>query len=146
MPNWCENRVAISGDSEDIKTFREAAFKDGKFQFANLIPMPEELNITAGSLGKGTFEQVDLEIKQDQNIKKYGYKDWYDWSNAVWGTKWDIEAEDKNNDDEFINLEFATAWGPPVGVYEYIKDKFPSLDISWFYDEPGMEYAGYLGE
>ena len=55
MPNWCENRVAISGDSEDIKTFREAAFKDGKFQSANLIPMPEELNITAGSLGEGNI-------------------------------------------------------------------------------------------
>jgi hypothetical protein len=146
MPNWCENRVAISGEPNEIKAFREAAFKDGKFQFKNLIPMPGELDITSGSLGKGTVAQAELEIKQEQNIQKHGYKNWYDWSNSIWGTKWDIEAEDMSDDNEFITLQFDTAWSPPEGVYEYIKANFPSLDVSWFYDEPGMEFAGYLGE
>ena len=54
MPNWCENRVEICGEPDEIKAFRKKAFdKDGKFQFANLIPMPKELDITSGFKGKG---------------------------------------------------------------------------------------------
>ena len=49
MPNWCENRVNISGDVEDIKAFRDKAFNDGVFHFNNLIPMPKELDISSGS-------------------------------------------------------------------------------------------------
>ena len=58
--------------------------------------------------------------------------------------KWDINAQDIRDDNEFITLEFETAWGPPEGVFYHIKDNFPHLDISWFYNEPGMEMAGYL--
>ena len=144
MPNWCENRVNISGDIKDIKAFRDKAFNDGVFHFNNLIPMPEGLDITSGNFGKGTPEQEELEKLQSTNLIKHGYKDWYDWCVANWGTKWDIEAEDTSDDNEFINLQFDTAWGPPDGVFYHIKDNFPSLDLSWFYDEPGMEMAGYL--
>ena len=39
---------------------------------------------------------------------------------------------------------FNTAWGPASGIYDKIKEDFPDVGISWFYDEPGMEFAGYL--
>jgi len=29
-------------------------------------------------------------------------------------------------------------------VYNHIAENYPKLDITWFYDEPGMEIAGYL--
>ena len=28
--------------------------------------------------------------------------------------------------------------------FDKIKEDFPDVGISWFYDEPGMEFAGYL--
>ena len=37
-----------------------------------------------------------------------------------------------------------TAWSPPYGIFDKIKEDFPDVGISWFYDEPGMEFAGYL--
>ena len=146
MPNWCENRVEICGEPDEIKAFRKKAFdKDGKFQFANLKPMPKELDITSGFKGKGTPEQKELEKQQAENIKKYGHKDWYDWNLANWGTKWDVEAyDDEPNEEEYIRLQFDTAWSPPIEFYTHIKADFPNLDISWFYDEPGMQFAGYL--
>jgi len=35
-------------------------------------------------------------------------------------------------------------WCPPEGIYRKVKELFPDLDISWFYDEPAMQFAGYL--
>ena len=29
-------------------------------------------------------------------------------------------------------------------VQRKLRDRFPDVSISWFYDEPGMEFAGYL--
>ena len=146
MPNWCENRVEIWGEPDEIKAFRKKAFdKDGKFQFKNLIPRPTELDITAGFLGEGTPKQKELEKQQAENIKKYGHKDWYDWNVANWGTKWDVEAYDDDPDcDDNIRLQLNTAWCPPEEVCAHIKANFPDLGVSWFYDEPGMEIAGYI--
>ena len=46
-------------------------------------------------------------------------------------------------DDEILELTFSTAWSPPEGVIEKLKDKYPDLSFSCLYDEPGMEVAGY---
>jgi len=121
MPNWCENRVSFSAKTkEDMKDFKNKAFRkleDGAevFQFNNLIPIPKE--------------------KKD---------DWYKWNTQNWGTKWDVEAMTHYEDDKFIEMEFETAWAPPTLVYDYIYNKFPRIEVSWFYHEPGMQYAGYL--
>ena len=32
----------------------------------------------------------------------------------------------------------------PDVVIPMLKEKYPDVSISWFYDEPGMEFAGYL--
>jgi len=47
------------------------------------------------------------------------------------------------DDDEVLELTFSTAWSPPQGVVEKLKEKYPDLSFSCFYDEPGMEIAGY---
>jgi len=39
--------------------------------------------------------------------------------------------------------EFNTAWSPPVPLVYKIRARFPKLKISAFYDEPGVERAGY---
>ena len=53
-----------------------------------------------------------------------------------------VEIDDY--DDEQIEINFNTAWGPPIEVCEKLRDMFPEVGFSWFYDEPGMETAGYL--
>ena len=47
-------------------------------------------------------------------------------------------------DDECIVIEFQTAWSPPESVCHKLRDIFPNVGFQWFYDEPGMEFAGYL--
>ena len=44
----------------------------------------------------------------------------------------------------YAEFSFNTAWAPADGIYKAIVDKYPDVGISWFYDEPGCELAGYL--
>ena len=137
MPNWCYNRVDIYGSAEDIAKFDKMYLKNNRF-FENVIPIPEELKNT-------TSPNYNEEQVKEFN-EKYGYNNWYDFCVSRWGTKWDIElsTENINIEEDTIYMNFSTAWGPPAGIYYAIKEEFPDLEISWFYDEPGMQFAGYL--
>ena len=87
-------------------------------------------------------------IFQTTSFPKSGKQDsrWYDWNIANWDTKWDITGgvEVDEQDSEQIEINFNTAWSPPEAICRKLKDMFPELSISWFFDEPGMEVAGYL--
>ena len=72
---------------------------------------------------------------------------WYHWNIQNWGTKWDITAKSVEfayEDDEQLEMEFETAWAPPEPICYRLREMFKDLTISWFYDEPGMQTAGYL--
>ena len=71
----------------------------------------------------------------------------YDWCYQNWGTKWDAYDRSEGDIDEecgYAEFEFHTAWGPADGIYNKIAEDYPDVSVSWFYDEPGMECAGYL--
>jgi hypothetical protein len=139
MPNWCENRVEVHGyDSEDqLKAFKELVISDGSnFNFNKILPMPDALEDTT----KGSSH-----VPSEELIEKHGYDNWYDWRIDNWGTKWELAEDVQVSDDgEYIKYDFETAWAPPEGIYHAIKEKFPDLEVTWFYDEPGMQFAGYL--
>jgi len=146
---------------EERKKFREeigvSMEDDAKFSFQNILPCPQELrDHSSGSLcteeeyadqepckfdgSKRMTEKMAREFKE-----KYGAKDWYTWCCNNWGTKWDTceECIDVNEEDE-IEVTFETAWNPATLIYDHLIETYPKLSISWFYDEPGMEFAGYL--
>ena len=72
MPNWCENRVTISGGTEDIAKFRETMEgldhhgEESIFSFHKLIPMPDELMATTSPPTiKATQAEVDAHNATD---------------------------------------------------------------------------------
>ena len=69
---------------------------------------------------------------------------WYHWQIANWGTKWDTDAECDEVESNCFECEFETAWSPAEGIYYALREQYPDVEISWFYDEPGMQVAGYL--
>ena len=167
MPNWCSNRVTISGDEEVIKEFRKVMEgpdhhgEDSIFSFNQLIPMPPELiNTTSPPTVKETQSECDAynAIQDNKNIgvtavtqatvdalkEKYGACDWYSWTSNFWGTKWQPTEIELDANTDYLVYSFDTAWGPPEGIWAAIQEQFPKLHISWFYDEPGMEFSGYL--
>ena len=152
MPNWCRNRVtayARNGNEQDITKIIEI-FESKDSVFGKIIPSPDWSNIPNE---KGELPKV-VEHKQPNGEVSFvttefpsGKQDsrWYDWNIANWDTKWDItNSVDIEAEEDMLELNFSTAWSPPESICHKLREMFPDVSISWFYDEEGMEVAGYL--
>ena len=167
MPNWCFNRVTFSGTSGDIENLTAQLESDtSKFDFNNVIPMPKELRGIGSPVTafKTKAEVEAYNAKQPASgfelgraitharhqalLKKYGHAEWYNWSIENWGCKWnngdDVQVDNFDNEHGYVQYGFETPWGPPQEIYEALRLMYPKVNISWFYDEPGMEFSGYL--
>jgi hypothetical protein len=140
MPNWCNNTVEIYHNDPAMIERARKAFNEGKF-LSEFIPVPEDLQIAAGFLGNGD-EQTALELKEQANIKKHGYKNWYDFCVNEWGTKWDVGADGYPAEDipGGLMLTFDSAWAPPTNAYEKLVDQ--GFRVRAMYYEGGMAFAG----
>ena len=151
MPNWCSNRVTVFGNEDEVSQVKDI-FESKDSVFGKIIPSPDWNNIQ-NEYGALPLVEVHKDadgkvIFQTTSFPKSGKQDsrWYDWNIANWDTKWDIAGgvEIDDYDTEQIEINFNTAWSPPEAICRKLKDMFPDLSISWFFDEPGMEVAGYL--
>ena len=130
MPNWCNNSITITGNTETIKTLWEEAIQDADDEtgLLNAIhPMPKELHETTSP-------------SEEPN--------WYNWRVENWGTKWEVSSEgleftDNGDGTATISGWFDSAWAPPIGVYERFAEQFDSCVLEASYYEPGMDFAGF---
>ena len=159
-----KNFVSIEFNGTDKET-GEPWSRVQDFSFEAIKPMPEELHKVQSPVTIMTEEEIEeyknkhskssfmsdtLPITQkhsDELNAKYGCNNWYDWANNNWGVKWDCGDVDMEvyEDDLYIVYIFDTPWGPPENIYDVLTEKFPNIGLQWFWDEPGMEMAGYLG-
>ena len=141
MPNWCSNHITVRGTNQAEIQRLAKALGEGKFCNA-VIPCPEDLQITAGFMGKDTPEQLELERREAENVKKYGYKNWYDFQVANWGTKWDVDCSDVEVDDDGLGFSggFESAWSPPIQIAEALVEQ--GYEVTLYYYEPGMGFCG----
>lgn len=144
MPNWCGNRITITGAKCVIQSFLDQAkAKDsyGKkcpFTFNAFVPMPKE--VFRGSIGSEEQEKYPGELN------------WYDWSVNHWGTKWDVNDEsvhiewENTKDSDIVacqvKISFDTAWSPPEPVVRAMAKAFPALHFVHEFVEHGESYAG----
>ena len=164
MPNHCHNRVTFypAGDDtakaiEDIKAIKQM-FEDENC-FTQIIPEPDWVNTPLMSKdvqeysfskprGKvGELPQYVEDYAKRLVFKSTGHADdrRYDWRVQNWDTKWDAyDVVVTDDDPECLEVEFNTAWSPPEAICDKLREDYPDLAISWFYDEPGCELAGYL--
>jgi hypothetical protein len=178
MPNHVTNNLIFKGSNKDIQELRNAikgVDSDGdeiEIDFNKIIPMPESMHITSGSMVdrgiailkftergddselrrmldypwvkaeniKTPQQLVDHFLKEEKgnqdylkearialdNIEKYGHKDWYSWSVANWGTKWNAY----NISSGESSLSFDTAWSTPAQVIEKLSEMFPNIEIT----------------
>ena len=134
MPNWCSNTLTIGhSDPAMIKRVEDAVTKGELLN--EFVPVPEDLKITAGTMTE------DEKVQAAKNREKYGYENWYDYCVNEWGTKWDVDAEVLMATDTAIDLQFESAWSPPIGWYEKMVDLGFTIDA--YYYEPGVGYCGH---
>ena len=132
MPNWCSNKLIVTGSPEKITEIAEHAEKGDLLNY--IVPMPEDLLSTVrGSVGvAGSTEQNAL----------------YEFALAEWGTKWDIGVDAyvhvyiQGDSDSQVTIIFQSAWGPPCEAYSTLleQDGVSGINATWF--EPGCAFCG----
>ena len=155
MPNHCHNRVTFySANTHDVAKLKQI-FED-EHCFSQIIPEPDWLNIPLLSSDNrfnkyGNDGELPMNVQEDYGVSRRfqstGRADerWYDWRVNHWGTKWDCyDVEVTDDDPDQLEVEFNTAWSPPEAICNELREQYPDLAVSWFYDEPGCEIAGYL--
>ena len=170
MPNHCHNRVTFYSDDTTAILKLHKIWMSGidnnddsetrQTVFGHFVPEPDwtKIPLKESELKEYSFSDPrgdvgELPVMSDEPCKglhfaSTGRQDdrWYNWRVQNWGTKWDcysLEIDDTDMPHGF-EVNFETAWSPPEEVCYAIKDQYDDLSISWFYDEPGCELAGYL--
>jgi len=160
MPNHCFNRVTIYNADDTDKSREQIAKLKAIFEdenvFGQIIPEPDWANtpLLTSDNRFGTKYGNDGELPQyvEDPVKRLVFRStditdqrWYDWRVQNWDTKWDaydVTVEDEDPDQ--LEVTFNTAWSPPEAICSQIREDYPDVEVSWFYDEPGCEIAGYL--
>lgn len=136
MPNWCNN--CITGPRELLKELCSADENGNLYlDFNKVVPMPKhqpDVNKPNSFWAEGGLGQKEKEL--------YGRRNWYDWSVAAWGSKW-------NASDSYVDLEggyivFDTAWSPPENWFAELVEKYPDHKWVMDFDECGMCFRGEL--
>lgn len=119
-----ENKEKINSQNGMVRFVRDKLIAEGRLR-------PESGNEDEKYFEKG----VERYIREEYNLQKYGYQDWYEWSWNNWGTKWnscanDIKVEyDQNNEIECISGNFETAWSTPKPVFDAMSRRYPNLSV-----------------
>ena len=117
MPNWCENRIKISGSTEKINKLWEKVESDGLLNA--LRPQPKNLE---------EYENID-------------------WRLQKWGTKWEVNTQDlcvEDNGDGTSDIygDFDSAWSPPLEAYIAFNQADNGCEVEGWYSEFGGDYCG----
>ena len=157
MPNHCHNRVTFySANTEAVAKLKQI-FEDENC-FGQIIPEPDWANTPLMSsdvkglvYDRGKVGELPVKVEGDFGIShrfpstNVADDRWYDWRLQNWDTKWDCyDVVVTDDDPDQLEVEFNTAWSPPEAICNELREQYPDLSVSWFYDEPGCEIAGYF--
>jgi hypothetical protein len=136
MPNWCENRLTISGPEADVDALVARVAvpvpDPGEYgpyralDYAALLPVPEGL------------ADPDPEVLSEAE---------YDWRCRHWGCKWNhpgLDVEERLGAGDAVQLEwgFDSPWSPPLGFVQALAEAFPTLHLHLRYEEEANALRG----
>ena len=120
MPNWCSNRLSITGPEAQLQAFQKKARSgpdgsDSLLSFEAFIAPPADV---------------------DPNTV-------VDWQTNNWGTKWDASDVNESSVCDQLSYEFSTAWSPPIEFCRTVFAEYPELEFELEFHEGGMDFAGH---
>jgi hypothetical protein len=157
MPNWCNNRLTVTGDAGRVVEFverakprehevRAAYDRHVAWQLAHLPDRADEIQPLEEYLNERFVNSPISFVSHVPLGEQPGAWD-YDLAVQRWGTKWDacFFFDDLPIvlalPDEFF-VEFVTAWGPPLAWLKAVSEAHPELEFRLGFDEPDMRLAG----
>lgn len=124
MPNWCNNRITITGDANKMKVLVEK-FKE---------------------LETNDKEAMAFLLGNDDRPADYDKGGWYDYNCRKFGVKWDFKLSQANEvciTDEEVIIDVDTAWAAPTQFVESLC-KLYGVTAKMAYFEPGMDFSGVV--
>lgn len=100
---------------------------------AENINTPEKLANYLVKENKADLEMARIAL---DNLEKYGYQDWYSWSIANWGTKWNAYGVSDGGE----TITFDTAWSTPFPVIQKLSEMFPDITITLQFADEDFGY------
>ena len=125
MPNNTDVRVYIDHTNKKRIDDMENIFSND-YPFNMIIPMPDDIE-------RGNLTTEQRELSKGRN--------WYDWSCANWGTKWDaynINVQRLSDTSLYVTME--TAWSPPIPIFQKLVEL--GFEVSAYYLDEGYNYVG----
>ena len=113
--------LALATTKEALKKLEEKWRKEAKDVDCNAFRSNDENSV---SFGRGYEAFIKYADAISKNIANFGYPTWLEWSYANWGTKWDVTDPTIIKKGNQIEIEFDTAWSPPIPIFEYISEHF----------------------
>jgi hypothetical protein len=163
--NECYNRIKVEGNPNRIRAFKDAiTTSDSEFSFSKIMPIPTLLNnisqytYTYHLIGKVTDEthrfvpldkhgaidsMRNLTPEEMAELKTIEPKFAPHWCQENWGCKWDAIDIDTQDYEDHLIYGFITPYSPPCGIIKSLRETFPDLYISAFFDNDQDEAAGY---
>lgn len=208
MPNWTHNKIICKKSiAEKLLTPVEDTYV---LDFNKLIPMPNELDLTCGTIEdmsvacyyysldsnerkkvkdllfntktdfyhnywnkysndinrllngslnineiSNNYDSSDDKMKEKysniydlgkryvDNIKDYGFPNWYDWRIENWGTKWNVDDEVSviDIDEDNYEIRFDTAWSLPYGIMLKFSELCNDNEFHWEFQNE--DFDGY---
>ena len=127
MPNWCDNRLAVSGPPVSVmEAVRLVEGPERKLDFERLLPTPRDLLDDAGQL------------TSDAPMR---FPDWYSWRLEHWGVKWnasDVVRQGYGRTGK-VRYRFFTPYGPPTEFLDHLSALYPRLTMRLTFE---VEYLG----
>lgn len=146
IPMPTEIRETESSSKTDLGVFYYL-YKTNQLE---LVPtILHHCSLTPDFIATKTPEELNSLYEQGERYvgyyKQYGAKDWYDWSNANWGTKWNAYETDccLSLDKKCATIRFQTAWNGVLTLIGKLTEMFPNLTFNYDYaDEDGGYNCG----
>jgi hypothetical protein len=100
---------------------------------AENLTTPDQLAAHLIKEGKADLEQARIAL---DNLNTHGFQDWYSWSIANWGTKWNAYSIFECDD----TITFDTAWSTPAPVISKLSEMFPDIEITLQFADEDFGY------
>lgn len=143
MPNWCENKLTVSGPKQDVERF----CKENRGRKLGQKAMMAKGH--AAGRGEARLRRGLAELAGRKPATF-----WFTWRCQNWGTKWDVgastctksEAYDRKSEYRRMRVvyQFDTAWSPPVHWMHRASKRYPTLSFVLRFNEPGMCVRGQV--
>jgi len=145
MPNWCANRLYVSGSDGDLAVFARIAAKGlspaEALEAAALLIVSSDENqdpistalLDGDSAGILSFSG---HLPEPSDVQASGTNQSIDWRNGNWGTKWEPSGSRFDTVTHgTYRYQFDTAWAPPTAWLATVAAMHPSLSFALQWNE-----------